>query len=469
MDIPTFDVAVIGSGPGGYRAAVLAALRGLKTAIIERGDWGGACLNRGCVPKKAWYQTARLLARKKQLAAGGILGALSPDLLQAWRDQRRIVETVRASYVDYLGRLGVRAYAGSAQLRAPGEVEIGGRERVRAGNIILATGSQPIVPSGMALHPDRVLTTDALFDRPPPRGRRVAVVGSGVIGTEMSFILAMLGLEIVWLTQSAPLSRSRYSAPALKLLRAALLSDGVVPHTASRPVAYAVEADGVRLSLPDGRSETVDWVLVAAGRAPCTSGIGLDAVGVACNAHGFIEVDLHQRTSVANIYAIGDCANRAMTSNHALAEASVSIADIVAPASARRADEQIPQVVYSALELARFGLNEDEAERAGREVATGFAGLETSPAALALGDPRGYARLVADADSGELLGAEAVGLEAGEWIHVLSAYAGQPDALARIAAIRYNHPSLAEEVLNATETLAARWGLGGRVFGKGRE
>jgi dihydrolipoyl dehydrogenase len=469
MSAPVFDVVIIGSGPGGYRAAVLAALRGLKCAIIERGDWGGACLNRGCVPKKAWYQTARLLASKEQLRGRGIQGTLAPDLLQAWRNQRRIVETVRANYVDYLGRLGVRAYAGSAQLRAPGEVEIEGRERVRAGNIVVATGSTPVIPSAIALHPDRVLTTDALFDRPPPRGRRVAIVGSGVIGTEMSFILAMLGLDIVWLTQSEPLARSRYSASALKLLRAALTDYGITPRTGSRPVAYAIEGDGVRLSLPDGRAETVDWVLVAAGRAPCTAGIGLDSAGVACDAEGFIEVDGYQRTTAANIYAIGDCANRAMTSNHALAEASVSIADIIAPASARRADAPIPQVVYSALELARVGLSEDEAEAAGREVATGFAGLETSPAALTLGDPRGYARLVVDADSGELLGAEGVGVEAGEWIHVLSAYAGQPDALARMAAMRYNHPSLAEEVLNATETLAARWGLGDQVFGKRRE
>lgn len=469
MSNQAFDVAIIGSGPGGYRAAVLAALRGLKAAIIERGSWGGTCLNRGCVPKKAWYQTARLLAGKDQLAARGLQGVLVPDLAQAWRDQRRIVETVRASYIDYLERLGVRTYVGDARLRAADEIEVAGGEVVHAASVVVATGSTPLVPPALALHPDRVLTTDALFDHPPPRGKRIAVVGSGVIGTEMAFILAMLGLEVVWLTQSEALSRSRYSTPALKLLRAALHSHGIVPRTGNRPVAATVENDGVRLSLPRGREEKVDWVLVAAGRAPCTSGIGLDAAGVACDEDGYIRVDEYQRTSTASIYAIGDCANHAMTSNHALAEASVAIANIVAPASARRSDAPIPQVVYSALELARVGLSEDEAESAGREVATGFAALETSPAALALGDRRGFARLVGDADSGELLGAEAVGLHAGEWIHVVSACAGRPDAFARLAAIRYNHPSLAEEILNATETLAARWGFGDRVFGIRRE
>jgi len=467
MSNPVFDVAIIGSGPGGYRAAVLAATRGLKVAIIERGTWGGTCLNRGCVPKKAWYQSARLLAGMDQLAERGLQGTLVPDLAQAWRDQRRVVETVRESYIDYLARLGVRAYSGDARLTSPGEIAVnGGEQALRAANVVVATGSVPRVPSPFALHPDRVLTTDALFDRPPPRGERTAIVGSGVIGTEMAFILSMLGLDIVWFTHSEALSRSRFSVPALALLRDALRGHGIIPRTGNRPVASSVESDGVLLSLPGGHAERVDWVLLATGRSPCTWGVGLEAAGVACDEEGFIRVDDCQRTTAKGVYAIGDCANRSMTSNHALAEASVAIANIVAPGSDRRSAAPIPQVVYSALELARIGLSEDEAETAGHEVATGFAALETSPAALALGDRRGFARLVADAESGEFLGAEAVGLHAGEWIHVASACAARPDALARLAAMRYNHPSLAEEILNATETLATRWGLSDRVFGK---
>jgi len=433
MSNPVFDVAIIGSGPGGYRAAVLAATRQLKVAIIEGGTWGGTCLNRGCVPKKAWYQSARILAGRGELAERGLQGTLVPDLAQAWRDQRRIVDTVRASYIDYLERLGVRKYSGYARLCAPGEIEVNGGERVIATNIVVATGSAPVVPSAFALHPDRVLTTDELFDHPPPRGKRIAIVGSGVIGTEMAFILAMLGLDVVWLTQSEALSRSRYSAPALALLRTALRSHGITPRTGNRPIGISVESDGVLVSLPGGRTEKVDWVLLASGRSPRTAEVGLHAAGVACDEEGYIRVDDYQRTSANGIYAIGDCANRAMTSNHALAEASVAIANIVVPASDRRSAAPIPQVVYSALELARIGLNEDEAEAAGHEIATGFAALETSPAALALGDRRGFARLVADAESGELLGAEAVGPHAGEWMHVMSACAAQPDALARLA------------------------------------
>jgi len=460
-----FDVAIIGSGPGGYRAAVLAALRGLKPAIVEDRVWGGTCLNRGCVPKKAWYQSARLLASRDRLPMRGVHGVLHADIDAAWRDQRRVVDAVRASYVDYLKRLGATAFSGHARLAAPGGVEVAGHGRISAANVVIATGSAPFVPDALPLHPGRVITTDELFDDPPPRGKRIAVIGSGVIGTEMAFILAMLGLDVVWLTRSEPLARARFSAPALALLRAALADHGIRARTASRPSACRVEGRGVVLRLADGSEERVDWVLVAAGRRPRTSALGLEASGVAVDPEGFVRVDERQRTSVPGVYAIGDCANRAMTSNHALAEADVAIADIVAPGSAQSRPERVPSVVYSALELARLGASEDEAEAAGREVATGFAAFEASPAALASGDARGFVRLVADGDSGELLGAEGVGLHAGEWIHVVAACADQPDALARLAAIRYNHPSLAEELQNAAETLAAKWGLADRVFG----
>jgi dihydrolipoamide dehydrogenase len=463
----TFDLAVIGSGPGGYRAAVLGSLRGLKVAIVECAEWGGTCLNRGCVPKKAWYSTARLIAAKDGFAARGIEAAPRAELAQAWRHQRSIVEIVRASYRDYLERLGVGAFTGRARLSAPHALEVDGAETIAAANVILATGSRPFVPPGLPLHPGRVLTSDELFDSPPPAGRRVALVGSGVIGTELAFILTMLGREVVWLTQSEPLARIGFSRPALDALAAALAGHGVRPRRSGRPRSCRVDSTGVTLALPDGTEERADWVLVASGRRPNVAGLGLEVAGVGLDAGGFVAVDERMQTAAAGVYAIGDCANPRMTSNHALAEATVAVANIVAPGSARRDPDAVPKVVYSALELARVGRSEEAAERAGREPATGFTALATSPAALALGEPRGFARVVADHDSGALLGAEAVGAHAGEWIHLASACLGRKDGLAELARIRYNHPALAEELRNAAETLAARWGLGEKVFTRG--
>jgi dihydrolipoamide dehydrogenase len=459
-----FDLIVIGSGPGGYRAAVLGALRGLKVAIVEKGDWGGCCLNRGCVPKKAWYHSARLIAAQRGFAARGIQGALAADLAQAWRHQRAVVTQVRASYVDYLKRLGVRLIEGAARFADSSTVVVAG-ERIPVAHVIIATGAEPYLPPGLPRCAGRVLTTDDLFNAEPPAGKRVAVVGSGVIGTEFAFILAMLGREVVWRMQAEPLSRTAYSLPARKALAAALAEFAIQPRTASRVVAATANEGSVRLQLANGAEETVDWALLGAGRVPHTSGLDLAAAGVETTADGFIAVDSFQRTSAASVYAIGDVANREMTSNHALADAAVAANSIVAPGSCRREDAAVPQVVYSGLELARIGMSEDAVEARGLEPAVGFTAFDTSPAALSQHDARGFVRIVADMDSGRLLGAEIAGSEAGELIQLLGLEFGSADALKRLAAMSYNHPARAEEILNATETLAARWGLKSRVFG----
>lgn len=465
--MPQFDLLVLGSGPGGYRAAVLGALRGLKVAVIEKAVWGGTCLNRGCVPKKAWHHSAQLIAASRQFPARGITGQLAGSLAGAWMHQQTVVDRVRASYTDYLDRLGVRRITAMARFDDAHTVDAGG-EKLSAANIVIATGSHPVKPANLAGGGDKVLTTDDLFDRPPPAGRRVAVIGSGVIGTEFAFILSMLGCEVVWLMQADPLGRSGFSGPARQALGGALGEAGIVARTRSRVVAAVSSDGGVVLDLPDGSREVVDWVLLGAGREPHTSGLNLAGAGVGCDADGFVCVDAYQRTSVAGIYAIGDVANRDMTSNHALADAAVAVSDIFVPGSRRNDPKAVPKVVYSALELARIGLSEDEAEDQGLEPATGFAAFDANPAALAEGGAQGFVRVVSDLDSGDLLGAEIVGAGAGELVQLVGCEFGDENALARLAAMAYNHPARGEEILNAVETLAARWGLGARVFSDSR-
>lgn len=461
---PTVDVAVIGSGPGGYRAAVLGALRGLSVAIIERGVWGGTCLNRGCVPKKTWYETARAVAANARYAHRGLRGALTAELAEAWRHQREVVTTVRTSYVDYLRRLGIASYTGEARFVDAHTLDVDGVQ-VRARHVVIATGSSPYVPPSLPLHADRVLSTDDLFDRQPPAGRRVAVVGSGVVGAEMAWILAMLGCEVAWLMGQTPLGREGYSAGARRVLSEAFAAHGLVPRTASRPLGATVRADGVALRLPGDAELLVDWVLLGTGRVPNTASLDPARAGIACDADGFVVTDAALRTSQPHVFAIGDCAHREMTANHALADATVAIANIVAPGSARRDASIVPEVVYSAVELARVGLSEEAAEAQGLEPAVGFGGFDVNPAALASDEARGFVRVVADHDTGALLGAEVAGMEAGELIHVAAPLVGRADGLRVLAGLRYNHPALAEEFLNAVETLAAKWGMAPAVFG----
>lgn len=464
MSETPFDAVVIGSGPGGYRAAVLGTLRGLRVAIVEKAEWGGCCLNRGCVPKKDWYHSAQLVQASRGFAARGLDGVLTPDLARAWRHQREVVATVRASYTDYLKRLGVVALSGAARLRPNLTVDVAGRV-LTARHIILASGSTPRVPAGVAPVSGKILTTDMLFDEPVPAGGRVAIVGGGVIATEFAFILRMLGKAVQWFSRRPPLAAASFSAPALGALGTALKAVDVWPQLRV-PEAIDVQGEAVVLRFADGATATVDWVLLATGRRAATVGLGLAEAGVQTDTEGFIKTDAHLATTAPHIFAIGDCvAGAPMTANQALADAATAVGNILSPQSARRDPGRVPEVVYSAVELARLGLSESQAEDAGHEPAVGFAAFEANPRALGQDDTLGFARVIADMDDGRLLGGEIVGHEAGELIHLLGAGGDAETALARLARAPFNHPARAEEVLNAVETLASKWGLAAKVFG----
>ncbi len=485
-----FDLAVIGSGPGGYRAAVLGALRGLKVVIIERAQWGGCCLNRGCVPKKAWYHSARLIAAQRHFSGRGIRGTLAGDLDGAWDHQHTVVTTVRDSYRSYLKHLKVQFREGHARFLDPETLEIEtlahdsgtgpgaqGREVLQARYTIIATGATPIVPEPFALHAGQILSTDMLFDQQPPEGSRVAVIGSGVVATEFAFILQLLGREVTWLARSPPLSRLGFSPQALSTLRAQLTLHGITPRQVSGYTAVRIDprpsepgssdtGSSVTITTADGEAVHVDWVLLGTGRRPCSEDLGLERIGVATDDEGFIERRESLQTTVPTIYAIGDVASRWMTANHALSDASTAVENILG--GERRQDGRfVPMVVYSAVEMARLGLDEDAAEDAGLEPAVGFAAFETSPRALGQDEPEGFVRLLGDLDSGALLGGEIIGSDAGELIHLLSLAPDRETALAWIARGTWNHPARAEEILNATETLAAKWHLQASIFGTG--
>ena len=461
-----FDLIVIGSGPGGYRAAVLAKLRGLSVAIIEKAEWGGCCLNRGCVPKKDWHHTAKLIASSKHFTKRGIQGTLTADLKIAWRHQKDIVQAVQDSYIDYMKRLSITSFTGTGRFVDAHSVSIDGKETIHGKHIIIATGSSPFVPEGFPLSHDKILTTDDLFDRVPPTGRRVAVIGSGVVGTEFAFILAMLGKRVTWITQSKPLAKSNFSQPALKLLTDALEACNIKPRMGIRPQSVDVSAPDVTLKLADGTEESFDWVLLGTGRTPHTASLNLEAAGVTTDAKGFVTTNAHLQTNTSHIYAIGDVTNPNMTANHALADAAVAISNIINGNTRTQDNKAVPQLVYSALEMGFIGMSEDQAEDDELEAAVGFAAFESNPKALGQDDFEGFVRLIADMDSGALLGAEVIGDEAGELIHLIAQQYGREDALKRFAGTFYNHPARAEEVLNAAETLAAKWGLAEQVFGE---
>ena len=466
-----FDIGIVGSGPGGYRAAVLAALRGKKVAIIEKGVWGGTCLNRGCVPKKDWHETAKWIENSRYHEQRGITGGpLQGNLRLAWEHQQRVVGTVRQSYVDYLRRLGVQLFHGTGHFQSPREITISGEaqeETIRVERAIIATGSSPVLPSGVSGIPGRVLHSDMLFDGGVPGGNRVVLVGGGVIGTEFAYIFTQLGMDVTWLVHSRPLDRSQYSSQAKETLEESLRALGIVPRTGFSITAAGADAAGAWVQDAAGEKVHGDWILLATGRLPQTCGLGLGNTAVTLDGLGFIQTDTHLECGEPGVYAIGDAVGPMMTANQALADATIAVRNILDGNIHEREPLWVPELVYSAVELARLGMNDEQAEDAGFEPAVGFSAFKTSPRALGQDDPQGFVRILADMDSGELLGGEIVGREAGELIHLLAQGGSREEALGRLAAMRFNHPARAEEILNATETLAARWGLAEQIFGSG--
>lgn len=454
-----FDIIVIGSGPGGYRAAVLASLRGARVAIIEQAEWGGTCLNRGCVPKKDWHHSAQLIAASQRFASRGLHGTLTGDLNQAWQHQHEMVGRIRQSYADYMKRLGIKNFHGRGRLSSDTTVEVtpaeGESYPLSAKHIILATGSRPRLPTWYHPGLTRVLTTDQLFDLPPPEGDRVGLVGTGVIGAELAFILRMFGKRLHWLGRGRPLSRSGFSPQALAAFHTALSLHDIAPsNTAVQTVTQ--QYNQLQICMDDGSEHRVDWLCLAVGRLPNTASLGLEPLGIACDNQGFIITSERLQTSSPPIYAIGDCSNRAMTANHALHDATAVVNTLFGTPHVRD-NLRVPVAIHSAIELARIGLDEDGAIDAGFEPAIGFSAFSTSPRALGQDAEEGFVRLLADMDSGQLLGGEIIGQDAGELIHLLAICPDSRQTLQWLAEASYNHPSRSEELLNAVETMRKQW------------
>ena len=447
-----YDLIVIGSGPGGYRAAVLAAQRGLKVGIVEKAEWGGCGLNRGCVPKNDWHHTAKLIASSKSFSKRGIAGQLSGDLSAAWEHQKKIVKSVRESYIGQMKRLGIGGFAATASFVDSHTLALDGRDQLTSHHFVIATGSSPYVPKPFFLTENKVLTTDDLFNSPPPPGKRVAIVGSGAVGAEFAFILSMLGREVSWVAQNKPLANSHFSETALNTLYDKLKRCGIEPRVGARPEAVEMSPEGIKLILPNGAEPVIaDWILLGTGRRPHTSGLNLDAADVNTDSKGFIKTNEYMQTSQPHIFAVGDVTNARMSANHALADAAVAVANLLEPHSRAQNRKAVPDLIYSALELGRIGNGEGQS-------LIGMAAFEHNARALSQDDGEGFVRLLADPHTGAMAGAEVVGSDAGEMIHLLAQRYGEADAMKSLAASFYNHPARAEEVFNAAHQLAMQMG-----------
>ena len=455
----SYDVIVIGGGPGGYVAAIRAAQLGLKTACIDkRGTPGGTCLNIGCIPSKAMLQSSEKFAEAQHaLAAHGVkLSGVALDLPTLMARKDKVVgENTRG--VEFLFKKNKVEYIkGAARFTAPGKLAVtpingGQAQELTAKSIIIATGSDIVPLPGVDIDEKTIVSsTGALTLSAVPK--RLVVVGAGYIGLEMGSVWRRLGSEVTvveFLDRITPGMDGELS----RNLQRVLTKQGFAFRLGTKVVAAKRGADGVALTLEPAqggpREELkADVVLAAIGRRPYTDGLGLEAAGVAIDNKGRIKVDGDFATNVKGIYAIGDVIAGAMLA-HKASEEGVVLAEMLAGQRGHVNYEAIPAVIYTWPEVASVGRTEEELKAANVAYKAGKFPFSANARARANNDTDGFVKILADAKSDRVLGVHIIGPDAGTMI-AEAALAMEYGASAEdIARTTHAHPTLNEAVNEA--------------------
>jgi len=441
------DVAIIGGGPGGYAAALYAHNFGLSVALVEKAKVGGTCLHRGCIPAKAWLHTAEVFHQVAHAGYHGVItSAPSLDWQAALARKGRVVDQLFTGLQGLLKKRGVETIDGTGRLAGPGTVDVtlndGLSRRVEAKKVIVATGSVPRSIPGYDIDGDRIVSSDHALDW-TSRPDRVAIIGAGAIGAEFASMLADLGAE-VHLFEVVDQILPGVEPRAARALERSFKDRGIQVHTGTGVEAARISGGGVIVPF-GGESVEVDVVLVAVGRAPVTSAIGLEEAGVRLD-RGFVLADLETMlTDAPNVYAAGDIVAGTPQLAHAgFAEGISAITHIATGTPAPTNYRAIPLVVYTRPEVASVGLTEQQAREAGYDVVTTDHPFAGAGRAIIKGES-GLVRVVVEKD-GPILGATVVGSIAGEMIHELMYAVGWEALPSEAAAFIHAHPTMAEAV-----------------------
>lgn len=450
------DVVIIGGGPGGYAAALYAYNFGLSVALIEKDTVGGTCLVRGCIPAKTWLETAEIYQTVANAETFGVLaGDPKLDWQAALRRKNDIVDRLVKGLTGLMKTRGTDIIDGYGRI-ADGQVEVtapdGTTSVVEASNIVIATGSVPGTIPGYAIDGDRIVTSDDALDW-EDQPRRVAIIGAGAIGVEFASFLADVGTE-VHLFEMEDQVLPGMEPEAAKALTRELKRKGVSIYTATAVEAAEISESTVTVPFGD-RGVEVDVVLVAVGRSPVTSDIGLEAAGIELDG-AFIAVDrTTMQTASHRIYAVGDIVHDTPQLAHVgFAEGIAAVTHIATGATDAINYRAIPMIVYTHPEVASVGLTEAEAIELGYEVETTNHGLRGLGRAIIHDETGGTVKIVAE-KHGPVLGATVVDPVAGEIIHELMYIVGWEAMPAEAAAYIHAHPTVSEAI---GETLLASAG-----------
>jgi dihydrolipoamide dehydrogenase len=457
-----YDVVIIGSGPGGYVAAVRAGQLGLKTAMVESGPLGGVCLNVGCIPTKALLHSADLLEEIKESKRFGISTAdVSFDLAGAMKHKQTVVRQSTQGVGYLMKKNKIDVYEGRGRLAGKNAVHVqlnkGGEETLNAKNIILATGARPRELPHVQFDHERILSSTSILElKETPKS--LLVIGAGAIGVEFASMFRSFGAEVTLveaLPRIVPLEDEEVSSELAKAFK----SRGINVLAGATFNGVEIKDDHAVANVTDSKGEErsiqVERILLGIGIAPNTSDIGLEDLDIATDKRGFIEIDDYLRTGVENIYAIGDCINTPWLAHVASAEGILVVEQIAGMHVHPIKYKNIPACTYCNPEVASVGMTEAEAREQGYEVTVGKFPFSANGKARVLGQNKvGFIKIISDAKYDEVLGVHMIGPQVTELISegglALSHEATGESLMHTIHA----HPTLHEAIGEAAHAVA---------------
>lgn len=448
------QLTIIGSGPGGYVAAIRAAQRGAQVTVIENDEVGGACLHRGCIPTKTLIASAEALERARNAGEFGVelTGEVKYNLEKIRERKDKVVSTqvkgIRALFKSW----GVTLIEGRGSVLAPDVARVvqrdGVTQDVRSDRIIIATGSRPAAIPGLPFDGERVLTSDDAVRMQSVPGS-LLIIGAGVIGCEFAFIYRALGSEVV-MAEMMPRALSTEDEEISGLIERELKKAKIRLHAGVKVEAVEKRPDGMAAKLSDGREIKTEKILVSIGRCMNSENIGLEAVGVRKGGRGEITVNEKMETNVSGIYAIGDVTGTMMLAHVASHQGLVAVENALG-GNARMDYGVVPAGIFTMPEVGSVGLREKQAIEKGLKIKTGRFPYRGLGKAHAMGEITGMVKVIADGTTDKILGVHICGAHATDMIHE-AALAIQTGITAReLGAMIHAHPTLSEAIREAAE------------------
>jgi dihydrolipoamide dehydrogenase len=440
-----YDCIVIGSGPGGYVAAIRAAQLGKRTAVVERDKVGGRCLNYACIPAKAVLRSADILTEIREAGDYGLkVGSVEVDYPAVQARREKVVSTLTSGVSGLFKKNNIELIEGDAKLNADGSLSVGA-ETLTAATIILATGSVPRAIPGVEFGGNVIGTEQAWALQELPA--RLAVVGAGASGAEIASGYARLGSEVVLLEALDRVLPSE-DPDISRLVERGLKRQGIAVHTGTPVANVKAEGSTVTFSYGDQTAE-VDYLVIAAGRGADVEGLGLADAGIEVDERGLIKVDGAMRTGRAGVYAIGDLVPGPALAHKASDEGIIAAEDGAGLQTHPISYIDIPRATFCTPNVGSFGLTEEQAREQGHDVVVGKVSYGAVGGGTVYGDRTGMIKIVGESRYGELLGAHIVGSRSTELIQELVNVRALEGGYPELARMIHGHPTLSEGVMEA--------------------